>query len=203
MVWTREPPSQLAPRQGAPCLRVSRISPCPPCLLVAIIKLPTSFNCDQIHLSASPIRANQSCAIVCPQNCYLCFQGLCVRRFQLQAQQGLNFLLNDTFRKILNFLLNDTLKKYLTFSELQSVKTTLVSHWAWFYWMQVSNNFAQLAHLKSRGASRHSENSLELYLFLDAQASRRPTWSVCLLVKFFDYYKEGVVLNPNPIASTW
>ena len=83
VVWTREPPSQLAPRQGAPCLRVSRISPCPPCLLVAIMKLPTNFysilcsswttsssvTMTNMHLSASPIRANQSCAIVCPQNC--------------------------------------------------------------------------------------------------------------------------------------
>ena len=69
VVWTREHPSQLATRQGAPCLRDSRISPC---LLVAIMKLPTSFNSNllpsvtvtNIHLSTSTTRANQSCAIV-------------------------------------------------------------------------------------------------------------------------------------------
>ena len=88
VIWTRKPPSQLAPRQGAPCLRVSRISPFPPCLLIAIMKLPTSSNsilCSswtkyssvtvtKMHLSASSIRANQSCAIVCPQNCPSLFQ---------------------------------------------------------------------------------------------------------------------------------
>ena len=126
VVWTREPPSQLAPRQGAPCLRVSRISPFPPCLLIAM-KLPSSSNsilCSswtkyssvtvtKMHLSASSIRANQSCAIVCPQNCPSLFPRAVCQTVPTSSSAGFKLSLKryiqrleilEIFRKILNFL---------------------------------------------------------------------------------------------------
>ena len=120
-------PSQLAPRQGAPCLRVSRISPCPPCLLVAIMKLPTSFNsilCSSWTKSSSvtltkyiyprallePINLVQLSFL---QNCPSLFPRAVCQTVPTSSPAGFKLSLKryiqtleipKIFRKILNFL---------------------------------------------------------------------------------------------------